>query len=226
MTLVIAIMIGAGLLGGTINYFLSPSESQAGLKSWLKCALVGTGASLLIPLFLNTIASELVDGVLENGFSGSPALVFAGFCLIAAITSQRFITSVSDAIFQKLKDTEKKTEQLEQDLQVVESTVEAIKEPELIEVSVGDQGVVPTTVAHPTMNQAALADHELGLLKAMYQSKYPLRSLSGIASQLGKSVEVVLPALESLEGRGFLTRAAGKNGERWGLTSAAVRRIT
>ena len=86
----ISVMIAAGALGGVVNYFLNRKNDPEG-SSIGKSITVGIGAALLVPLFLNMISSNLTEMI--RGSSTTPAdlskiLVFAGFCLIAAISSR------------------------------------------------------------------------------------------------------------------------------------------
>lgn len=222
MLLLGLIMVGAGIVGGIVNYCLLDDKQQTGRTGIIKCVIVGIGASLLIPLFLNTISSQLVDDVLKPEGNVKATLVFAGFCLVAAIVSRNFIQTLSDKVFQRLKETEEKTEELKKDLEVVEQAVEVTKEPDIdasaatpsAGTSIGMASTAPTL--SPTVSE-----EEAKLLQAMKSSKYTLRSVSGLAAQVGMDHGKVVSLLSGLESRGFLTRVLGKKGERWGLTSLA-----
>src|SRR5437764_7659640 len=91
--ILILIMVGAGLLGGAVNYFLSqeidPNQKYFGRSLWL-----GLAASFMVPLFLNMISSNLIDSIRGNAATPgdkSKLLVFAGFCIVAALSSRSFI---------------------------------------------------------------------------------------------------------------------------------------
>src|SRR5262245_24722585 len=101
----ILIMLSMGALGGTINHFLlreSEERKGAGERAieWRygRALFIGVGAALLIPLFLSTISSQLLADVLSDGNAQGSRFVFASFCLLAAITSRAFITTVADKI--------------------------------------------------------------------------------------------------------------------------------
>lgn len=90
-------MILSGIVGGFINYYLnSPPEDESVHKS----ILLGIGASLLVPLFLNIISSNLIEQCKSDMYK---LLVFAGFCLVAAIFSKSFINTVSESALKVLK---------------------------------------------------------------------------------------------------------------------------
>jgi hypothetical protein len=64
--IILLIMLGCGLLGGLINYILPANENtDTGKKirpGW-QCMILGIGATLLVPLFLEIAQSKLLDSV-------------------------------------------------------------------------------------------------------------------------------------------------------------------
>lgn len=60
----IVIMIITGLLGGWINYLL-PANEVDGKKQmqWINCTVIGVGATLLAPLFLQITQSRILDNM-------------------------------------------------------------------------------------------------------------------------------------------------------------------
>ena len=124
------IMLAMGILGGIVNYLLTNdqvyrdllSKKEAGsnqanqgsikkmvLKSptfWTNI-VIGISATILVPLFLSTISSTLMDEADKNHLK---YFVFAGFCLLAAIFSRKFILSMEEVILGKVKALEAKQE--------------------------------------------------------------------------------------------------------------------
>lgn len=104
VTLVV-IMIVTGAFGGFLNYLHNfdtvENEQKSGIIKY-KYILLGIGAAFLIPVFLKMIASELITSKNNTDY-----LIFAGFCLIAAIFSRRFITTIGDKILETAKRAEK-----------------------------------------------------------------------------------------------------------------------
>src|SRR5215471_12339877 len=85
----------AGLLGGLINFHLSQRADGEDPSLW-KSATLGIGAASLVPLFLNTISSNLVQQIQKPDDPSKIVqsfLVFFGFCLVASISSKAFIQS-------------------------------------------------------------------------------------------------------------------------------------
>lgn len=62
--IVIYIMLAAGILGGVVN-FLLPSNEKEGKKvrDSVSCIVLGIGATLLVPLFLEIAQSKLLDNL-------------------------------------------------------------------------------------------------------------------------------------------------------------------
>jgi len=106
-----AIMLCAGLLGGQAGYLLEKnrtirSDSLASAEENIKKQRVyflvtGVCAALLIPLFLSTISSQLMT---ESQKEPLKYFVFGGFCLLVAIFSKRFISTLSDKILKEVKE--------------------------------------------------------------------------------------------------------------------------
>lgn len=111
------IILLTGLLGGYAGYLI---EKNRILNSDLPSAdlivkrigrekryflITGICASLLIPLFLSTISSQLMSNSQKEPLQ---YFVFGGFCLLVAIFSKQFITSLSEKI---LKEAIEKAQQ-------------------------------------------------------------------------------------------------------------------
>jgi hypothetical protein len=69
---VILIMLAAGVLGGWVNYLLPSNETEEKkkIRTILTCIVLGTGATLLVPLFLEIAQSKLLDQM-HFGWSNS-----------------------------------------------------------------------------------------------------------------------------------------------------------
>ena len=107
LLILVGIMLGAGGLGGLVNYYLSRSEDSS--KSSLKESLIlGIAASFLVPLFLQMISSNL----LRSGVTVPlDRFVFAGFCLVAAISSKAFMRTISDRVLREVGEAKKDAKQ-------------------------------------------------------------------------------------------------------------------
>ena len=74
----IVIMIITGLLGGLINYLL-PANEVDGKKQmhWINCTVIGAGATLLVPLFLQITQSRILDNM-HDGWAKTESRDTAG----------------------------------------------------------------------------------------------------------------------------------------------------
>ena len=113
--ILIFIMLFAGFSGGVINFLLPANENtqtRQKLKPWWQCVILGLGATLMVPLFLEIAQSKLLDHVYFNlswetskelesaGKSGESELeaasaknylLYFAYCLLAAASGFRFI---------------------------------------------------------------------------------------------------------------------------------------
>ena len=105
-TWLLVILLVGGSFGGIISYCLEGDpRSPFDWPAFAKYLALGVGASFMVPLFLNTISSTLVRDALTSSFpdSGIKLLVISGFCLVAAISSKRFITSITDRLIREVE---------------------------------------------------------------------------------------------------------------------------
>src|SRR5262249_3359169 len=107
---VVGVMAGMGLLGGWFNSFVGTENGP--VQDLRKALLSGLVAALLIPLFLNTLSSTLVNDLLD----GRPdsrwipkLLILAGFCVLAASSSRSFIQSLSKQVLEAVHEAKEQT---------------------------------------------------------------------------------------------------------------------
>ncbi|MFC5411876.1 YEATS-associated helix-containing protein [Larkinella bovis] len=143
---ILGAMTLAGLVGGLVNCFLPAAEGEP-TKVWWKCVLMGIGASLIVPVFLFLTQSKILDELVKvlpappaSGATDQPLsvaigqkvqnyLVFFSFCTIAAISSTRFISSVSDRLMIELKKEVRETkEQVQETQKDVRATQQQVRE--------------------------------------------------------------------------------------------------
>lgn len=106
--ILVSIMLIAGMFGGYLNYLHNFDTTENEGKNKLaitKYILLGIGSAFLVPAFLKMIASDLIKQ--SNNFENNCYLIFGGFCLIAAIFSRRFITTIGEKILEAAKKAEK-----------------------------------------------------------------------------------------------------------------------
>ncbi len=122
----ILLMIFAGYLGGTINFYLDRKSVRIDPKlkdkhhTQLEHFVIGLGATVLIPLFLNTISSKLIPDTISI-IKFSDLMIYFSFCLIAAISGEKFIQLVTSEALKKAKEALANTEELSRNEKHLES---------------------------------------------------------------------------------------------------------
>ncbi len=133
--ILIAIIILIGGFGGLLNYLHNFDIEEPDYKkhSKYKYIFLGIGAAILVPAFLKMIASNLIEN--EEDFNKINYLIFAGFCLVAAIFSRRFINTVGEKILEAAKKAEKTSKETKKQMETTKvelsSTQERIEDVKL-----------------------------------------------------------------------------------------------
>ncbi|WP_306801527.1 YEATS-associated helix-containing protein [Flavobacterium sp. H4147] len=125
--IIIIIMITAGCFGGYLNYlhnFDTAENDSVDNQAKKKYILLGIGAAILVPAFLKMISS----GLIENKKNNIDYLIFAGFCLIAAIFSRRFINTIGERILEAVKKAEKTAQESKEKAESTQKELTSAKE--------------------------------------------------------------------------------------------------
>jgi tetratricopeptide (TPR) repeat protein len=110
--LILLIILIAGFIGGAINAITqqdsvinteNTTESQLNYTFW-QCVLMGIGASLLVPLFLETISSNLIH---VSRCDPDKYLVIMGFAIVASISSRTFIKNISNVALKNSEEAKR-----------------------------------------------------------------------------------------------------------------------
>lgn len=86
------IILLSGAMGGFARYQWDKTEENANLKFPFSFMIMGVAAAFLVPLFLNTISSTLIQDTRNDP---SKLFILIGFCIAAAIYAKQFIGSVA-----------------------------------------------------------------------------------------------------------------------------------
>jgi hypothetical protein len=81
---VVALLFAAGVFGGIVNFALARTEESTWRDAFWS-VVIGLGAAFLVPLFLNTISSSLLSGLIDGTATSADPFVFFGFCLLGLI---------------------------------------------------------------------------------------------------------------------------------------------
>lgn len=235
MQQLIVVIIATGIAGGLAGYFISldrgtakqePSDDSSAkiVAPWLKYVFLGVIAAFIVPLFLSMAESDLVTNLLavsDSTPSSSDIFVFAGFCLVAAISSRAFIQSISDRILREAREARETAEAAQAQAEEIADTIvepEPEEEPEM-----------QTAAAAAAAPEVDLDDHGKAILHGLRDRGYALRSVSGLAKDAALDKQDVIDRLQELSTGGLVrmvpTKKKGKVRIRWTITPAGRNRI-
>jgi DNA-binding MarR family transcriptional regulator len=208
----LSIMVIAGIVGGCANSLLGetddapsgPVQGEMGVKPqpWWSYIFLGVVASFLVPLFLSLVQSGLLTNMLiPEGPSPESALMFAGVCLVAAISSRAFIQTVSSRVIALAKQTSRSVAEVKGEQRTLQADVIELSE---------NVGVLPDEPSSEseqdsqatmsfTYNQ--LSRDDLRILAAFESKPLMLRTKSGIASDASMPISKVEAILTGLKER-------------------------
>jgi hypothetical protein len=235
---VLLVMFGAGVFGGLVNYYLAlePAPTKPDVEpavrsadseppaatlapSVVRSVIVGVAAAALVPLFLNTLSSNVLANILNpmsNDEARRSLLIFGGFCLIAAISSTAFIRTISDRVLRmEVKALAKQTSDTKTKVEHVEETVAPIVAKE---TEPDTERAEASLTARVRRSDAGEAAPEERVLAALLPNRWTLRTQAGLAKQTGLDAAEVGRILNDARKRGLAERTSTANGERWFIT--------
>lgn len=118
LLILITVMLCSGAFGGYLNYLHNFDTVEADKKAnriKVKYILLGIGSAFIVPAFLKMIASDLIKET--EPYDNISYLIFAGFCLIAAIFSRRFISTIGERILEVARQAEKTSKETKQQIE-------------------------------------------------------------------------------------------------------------
>jgi YLATT-like protein/MarR family protein len=229
-----------GAIGGYAGFLMNPPDAaQLGQRTqpwWVwRSIVLGIVAALLVPLFLEFAGAlvnsqedfmvQVLNATKEKGIE--LWFVLAGLCLVVATSAQRFISTISDAVLQRLQQqinvVNQKAEEAKVEAKVAKK--EAVEAQVIAEEVENDQVALakPLVVAEGPAGVAAAAarakpsDRELQVLRGMARTGIRRPSPDEIARATELPVEEVRKALHDLEEKGLVERRedAETGRERW-----------
>jgi predicted transcriptional regulator len=210
------ITIVTGLFGGLINFLLLDNEKELSLLKFFRSTIIGIGAAFVVPLFLETISSDLINQCKDDS---KYYFIYAGFCLIASIFSRRFLNTIADKVIKQAEQAEKKAEQAVSIATEKEDKIQAFvtknTEPdEEIEFTDLDIKTVETDL------KGKVRDDVKDILTALKKSKYTYRTAKGIAKEINSDLKVIEIILEELEEQDLVRKFINTDNNKvlWTLT--------
>jgi len=195
MLAILLIMVAAGILGGVANCFLSVRQRDSARREWLRHTVLGVVAALTVPLFLNMIASNLLEAARTRPVD---FFVFAGFCLIYVVASRRVVENVADKLLRQ---------------------VAQIKQPDLSLSATRDEPPsAPESLPalKPEVAKESLSYNDIEILRALAEESYVYGNLVGLTDKTGLARDLVSVRLTVLKNLGIIeTRINDKNVLHW-----------
>ncbi len=120
---VLLTLVLAGALGGLINYYRGHEPDRAEFYYKL---LLGISTSLTIPLFLHSVSSKIIQDYIYRNDSINNLFILFGYSLVAALSSERFLNSISNKVLNMARETARKTEENTQKTEQIDQAIIAV----------------------------------------------------------------------------------------------------
>lgn len=217
----LGVMLASGVFGGIINYFFN-NRGRSDEITMMKSIIIGTGASLIVPLFLNMISSDLINFSRTDPYK---IFVIAGYCLIAAISSTAFIGRISKNVINELDKANKKVRELEGTVELlrVENT-EASNEFKRVRGALDPlmaRGTEPEYSEEEMLfngNGIDLQEDEKMVLSALANCQYVYRTIEGLARDTKLDKLMINNLIEKLIMQNLAARSDRPEGARFYIT--------
>jgi len=196
-TVLISLIITAGLLGGVANYFMNKPDTSWLWHDFFKSSLLGLTAAATVPLFLRTVSSNLMNECLAGDVIAY--FVFFGFCIVASIFSAKFLQSLGDKLLQEVNQVKQKQEELDETTGIlVQQNSDPGSVPEIL--------VDPNFLEGPHSRGAAMPLSDEQKIMIAFSGKYAFRTLAGIVQDSGLDKTAAQALLNDLERKGKLQK--------------------
>ncbi|NHC06471.1 hypothetical protein DFR40_1663 [Azonexus fungiphilus] len=201
MLLILAIMVLAGILGGTANYFLAERNGEPAARDWLKYPVFGMVAALTVPLFLNMISSTLLEGARTKPID---FYVFGGFCLIYVVASRRLFENLAQRLLGQMEQVRRDVGQLRQK----RDEAPVVVTPPRVEAE-------PAKPQEPDPREV-LSYNDVEILRALAEERFVYGNLAGVCERTGLQRDFVSQRLTVMKALGVIeTRINDKNVLHW-----------
>ena len=187
--LILGIMIGSGILGGLVNFFLSENHKPPVWKALLGYCLLGILAALTVPLFLNMISSNLLIDAPKKPVN---LFIFNGICLLFAAFSCRLKEYVFNKRFQRTGIMNKD---------------HIYADPFEIDY---DLKIGRRQVSKDRLGRTGISESELKILQVMASGNHVHRSLVGLLKDPRLAKEHVNETLSSVMAKGWVEQKLNK----------------
>jgi len=210
LAVVIIVIVICGILGGLRNWFTEDVSSARPWTKFLGRSVDGIIAAAAVPLFLSIIGNEKITAVFGKvDFSNSAyeiaLLILTGFCLLAAVYSQKFLDSLS----KKFMQLSEKVEEVDAKVEKVNAIADLQVEPEATRGD-GEKRTRPRV--------KGLSDDQKKVLKALASGQFLMRTADGLAGQTKLPLVAVEDILLQLKKGELVQELSTAKGVRWAIS--------
>ncbi len=220
--LMLVAMIGSGLLGGAANFLLLHKDDPEYAKR-SRSFVLGLVASLLVPLFLKAIASDMVDRITTIHYgSGIPFdfFVFASLCLLAAVFSRTFAETVAKRLAAEVEKAKRESQEAQTRAALAEERASQA-EPVLRQEMEQRTEPLPESARRsiPPSLQDLPVDHtDRELLQALFRGQYSYRTVSSLAGEVQMEESDAVRRLERMREHALAGKKTTPTRNLWFLT--------
>ena len=182
--------------------------------------ILGVVAALTVPLFLNMLSSNLLEGTRVKAMD---LFVFAGICLIYVLFTRRLFESVSRRLISQHGELRRGVEELaaRQDaaLQEMAEALARIVAAAQPQVAPRADGPAAPATAVPSGGEDALAYQDVEILRAIAEDSLVYGDLARLQERTGLSREQISGRLASLKNQSIIeTRINDRNVLHWAVS--------
>ena len=189
MFLILGIMIGSGILGGLVNFFLSDNHKPPVWKDLLGYCLLGIVAALTVPLFLNMISSNLLTVAPRKPIN---LFIFNGICLLFALFSCKLKDNIHNKRFQGTTGINRS-----------HGNADPVETDYDLEIGY-------RKVSKDRLGRAGISESELKILQIMARGNHVHQSLVGLLKDPELAKEQVNETLSFLMAKGLVEQKLNK----------------
>jgi len=205
MTIIAIIILVCGIFGGWANFHRYETNTTFKWFNFRKSLLVGVVSSATVPLFLNMVSSDLLQEVVAKApVSG---FVFAGFCLVAAFFSNRFMDSVGDKVIRELEEVKQKTEEMKKE---TEENKEKVNELIDEKTDDGEKSAEIPVIDVQLVNQDFV---QSPLITTLANSKHKFRTIPNLVQESGLDENEVNTLLSNLQKNNMIKQFKNNKGK-------------
>ena len=209
IVLMAGVMLLTGALGGYANYLNSKAEERHLSKSMI----MGIIATITIPLFLKIVDSNLISVTTLDPYN---ILVFAGFCVLAAFYSAKFLEGLSGRILQNLQ------QKVEENAQKLSETAAKVEKTDQKVTETAEKADMMMDVQLPVMAEATESEPAArGGLILPEASETPKGPKTQIIAAMGSTLET----LETLHGKTGLSQEDLQKGLEEMIKEGKIRKV-